>query len=123
LNAELSAELAKLGHGHLVTIGDCGLPRPRRVKCIDLALVFGVPSFADVLTAVAEEIVIEAVVLATESIEGNPTVCRLASALGGKPEWISHDELKQRNQDSRLFVRCGEATPYVNVILRCGVPF
>lgn len=123
LNAALSAELAKLGHGHLVTIGDCGLPRPRGVKCIDLALVFGVPSFAQVLTAVAGEVVFEGAVLAEETVQANPLVRDLVERLVGTTEFVTHEDLKRRSQDSTLYIRCGEATPYANVVLRCGVPF
>lgn len=123
LNAELSAELAKLGHGDLVTIGDCGLPRPSGVTCVDLALTFGVPSFGQVFTAVIGEIVAEGASLATESVERNPVATALVNAAIEAPELCSHEELKALSRRSVLFVRSGEATPYANVVLRCGVPF
>jgi D-ribose pyranase len=34
-----------------------------------------------------------------------------------------HEEFKARTRADRLVVRTGEARPYANVILRCGVPF
>jgi D-ribose pyranase len=36
---------------------------------------------------------------------------------------VPHEELKRMVGDARLVVRTGEATPYSNVLLRCGVPF
>lgn len=123
LNARLSAELAKLGHGQLVTIGDCGLPRPAGVACVDLALVFGVPSFAQVFTAVTDELTVEGAYLAAESMERNPDATALVLSVLGEPELCSHEELKRLSCESVLFIRSGEATPYANVILRCGVPF
>ena len=123
LNAELSEQLARLGHGHLVTIGDCGLPRPAGVPCVDLAVIFGVPSFAQVFHAVAAEIVVEGAYLAAETLERNPDAAGLVSAGVEGLETCTHEDLKRLSRESVLFVRTGEATPYANVVLRCGVPF
>jgi len=123
LNAELNFQLAKLGHTDTVVVADCGLPRPRGVPVIDLAVVFGVPSFEQVLAALAEEIVVEAAVLATETTDRNPGVAALVRTLFGPPETVSHERLKELSGEARLIIRTGEATPYANVILRCGVPF
>jgi len=123
LNAQLSRALAELGHGHLVVVGDAGLPRPAGVECVDLALELGVPSFAQVLTALASELVVEQAVLANEALDSNPAVVDLVTDLAGPPELVSHEELKRLSQSARVYVRTGEATPYANVVLRCGVPF
>lgn len=123
LNAELSGALAELGHGDLVTIADCGLPQPAAVHCVDLALVFGVPSFAQVLQSVAAELEIEWAAVATEAYERNRAVPELVLAAVGEPEIVTHQRLKELSRDSRLLIRTGEATPYANVVLRCGVPF
>ena len=45
LNSELSYVISKLGHFDTLTIGDCGLPVPKGVQRIDLAVTYGVPSF------------------------------------------------------------------------------
>jgi D-ribose pyranase len=37
--------------------------------------------------------------------------------------FISHAELKVLSAEAKLFIRTGEATPYANVALYCGVPF
>lgn len=36
---------------------------------------------------------------------------------------VPHEELKELVHTARLVIRTGEATPYANIILRCGVPF
>ena len=36
---------------------------------------------------------------------------------------VPHEELKRMVPGAKLVVRTGEATPFSNVILRCGVTF
>lgn len=121
VNAELAAGVARLGHGDLVVVADRGLPLPPDANVVDLALVSGVPRFSQVLDALLEEIVVEGSVAATEC-DGTPVRQWLSDA-GLAPELVAHDELKRMLPDARLIVRTGEATPYANVVLRCGVPF
>jgi len=123
LNEALAGALARLGHTDRIVVGDCGLPRPPGVRVVDLALTFGVPSFAAVIDALAAEIEVEKIVVARQTREENPAALALLVGHFGEPEWISHDQLKAESRQAQLFVRTGEATPYANVILRCGVPF
>ncbi|HEV7908247.1 MAG TPA: D-ribose pyranase [Pseudonocardiaceae bacterium] len=123
LNSALSGALARLGHTDEVVVADCGLPVPPGPWVIDLAFVFGVPSFLQVLDGLLSELVVEHATIAAEVDDANP-LC--AAAIGQRlpdVERISHEELKRRVAGARLVVRTGEATPYANVILRCGVPF
>jgi len=53
----------------------------------------------------------------------NPAAARLLYARFPDLELISHEELKGRSVGARLVVRTGEARPYANVLLRCGVFF
>jgi D-ribose pyranase len=127
LNAELARELARLGHTHEVVIADCGLPLPNGVATVDLALLPGVPSFFQVLDAVLDEIVVAGATAAQEIVTANPAgwaglVGRL-EPLAGPITLVGHEELKAGLGRARLLVRTGEARPYANVILRCGVPF
>ena len=123
LNEALAGALARLGHTDRIVVGDCGLPRPTGVRVVDLALTFGVPSFAAVIDALAAEIEVEKIVVARQTREENPAALALLVGHFGEPEWISHDQLKAESRQAQLFVRTGEATPYANVVLRCGVPF
>lgn len=121
LNAELSRALARLGHTDTVVIADCGLPVPPDVPLVDLALVFGIPRFTEVLDAILAEIVVEGVTAAEEAAH-TPAGAWLEERFDSV-DMIPHEELKQRVHDAAVVVRSGETTSYANVILRCGVPF
>lgn len=123
LNGALSQALAELGHTDRIVVGDCGLPRPPDVRVVDLALTFGIPTFADVVNALAEEIVVESYLVANETRERNHAVMDLLRRHFEHPRSCSHEELKGQSTGARLFIRSGESTPYANVILTCGVPF
>jgi D-ribose pyranase len=123
INAALSGALARLGHTHSVVVADCGLPRPAGVPWVDLAVVFGVPTFAQVIDALADELAVEQFTVARETKESNPSALALLTDRFGPPRWVTHAELKGECAAAQLFVRTGEATPFANTILRCGVPF
>lgn len=121
LNPALAEGLARLGHGHLVVVADCGLPLPPSAPVVDVAVVHGVPRFTQVLDAVLDEIVVEGSVAATES--SGTVVGAWLEVRGLAPELVPHDTFKSLLDSAALVVRTGEATPYANVVLRCGVPF
>ncbi|TRW44615.1 D-ribose pyranase [Georgenia yuyongxinii] len=123
LNDALAGAIARLGHTDLVVVGDCGLPRPLGVPVVDLAVTFGVPTFAQVVDLLADELVVEQATMASETREANQAALRLVTEHFGDPRWVRHEDLKALSGTARLFVRTGEATPYANVVLRCGVPF
>ncbi|MEP3048066.1 MAG: D-ribose pyranase [Roseibium sp.] len=130
LNRHLSKLVASLGHLDEIVIADAGLPVPSNVPVIDLAVSPGVPSFFDVLDALARELIVEQSVFANEASAELVTEIevRLAhwAAETGKPiehVRISHDDFKTRTTKSRAVIRTGECTPYANIILVSGVPF
>jgi len=136
LNAQLNEAISRLGHGDLVVVADCGLPQPVGVPVVDLAVVHGLPSFAGVLDALLGDLVVEGVTAASESrgvAAGDVIDARFGAGDGGgdglglglglEVAHVSHEELKRLSGTARLFVRTGEATPFANVVLRCGVPF
>ena len=121
LHPELAAHLARLGHTDTFVIGDSGLPIPPGVPRVDLAVVLGVPGFAEVVDAILREIEVEAAVIATEAA-GSPASQVLGARFPGA-ETVPHEEFKQLMGEARFVVRTGETTPFSNVIVRCGVPF
>lgn len=124
LNAALAAEVARLGHTDEVVVADCGLPLPRAGPAVvDLAVVAGVPSFEAVLRALLAEVVVEGGTAAAEVEAANPACTALLRGLVAPLELVAHEELKRRVAGARLVVRTGEARPFANVVLRCGVPF
>ncbi|GAA0225107.1 D-ribose pyranase [Saccharothrix mutabilis subsp. mutabilis] len=123
LHATLNAELARLGHTDEVVVADCGLPIPPGPAVVDLAFTFGVPGFLQVVDGLLAELVVERAVVATELDDRNPACARALADRLPLIDRISHEDLKARTAGARLVVRTGEATPYANVLLRCGVPF
>ncbi|TFB56895.1 D-ribose pyranase [Cryobacterium sp. TMT1-62] len=121
LNADLSGALARLGHTDVVLLADCGMPIPAGVPVIDLALVHGVPRFEQVLDALLEEMVFQRCVAAEEA-KTAPAGVWLADRFDAI-EYISHAELKDLSASAKLFIRSGEATPFANAALVCGVSF
>lgn len=121
LHAQLNERIARLGHTDTFVIGDRGLPVPPGVECVDLAVITGVPSFAEVLEAVLREVEVEAAVVAQEA-DTSPVRQVLARNLP-EARRVPHEEFKELTRQARFVVRTGEATPYANAILRCGVPF
>ena len=122
LNAQLSGALARLGHTDLVVVCDAGLPIPPGPAVADLAFRLGVPSFETVLSGLLEELVVEGATAAEETRE-NPEVVRVLRDLLPDLGLVTPHELKRMTASAKLVVRTGEATPYANVILRCGVAF
>jgi D-ribose pyranase len=123
LNAALSGALARLGHTDQVLICDSGMPIPAGAEVVDLAFLPGIPGFAEVLDGILAELVVEGAVAAEEVQGGNPECdAFLDDRLPGLAH-VPHEELKLLAHRVKLVVRTGEATPYANVILRCGVAF
>lgn len=125
LHAELMRQIASLGHMDLVLIGDAGMPIPKGVDVIDLALCKGVPTFQQVLDAVLEEMAVEYYYIAEETKEQNPSMhAYIQHALdGAASESMPHADLKEKSKQCRFAVRTGEFSSYSNVILRAGVVF
>lgn len=124
LHAELSKIIALMGHGQTLVVADYGLPVPRDVPMIDLAVRPGVPSFLDVLGTILEELKVEGYVIATELKDLNPHLAGLVHTLiGESATFVPHETFKQQVKEAVTVVRTGEHTPYANVILRSGVVF
>ena len=125
LNSEIAAVLARMGHTDTICVADCGLPIPEGVARIDLAVRRGLPSFLDVLDAVAEDMEIEAVTLAREIQDRNPTLeAEILSRFPNlNPIYLPHEDFKAATRSCRAVIRTGEATPFANILLRSGVPF
>lgn len=124
LNAALAGHLARLGHTDTLVVADCGLPIPRAVPVVDLALRLGVPRFTVVLDALLDEIVVESATAAVEASAG-PAGQWLAERRDrlGDLRLVPHDQVKAAVASAAVVVRTGEATPYANAVLHCGVPF
>ncbi|MGV9565353.1 D-ribose pyranase [Streptomyces sp. NPDC003480] len=123
LNRHLSGELARLGHGDGVLVCDAGMPIPDGPRVVDLAFRAGIPSFAQVLDGLLDELEVEGATAAREVRDTNPEASALLDTRFPALALVPHGELKRMTAGARLVVRTGEARPYANVLLRCGVFF
>ncbi len=127
LNSHIAKVLADLGHTDTICIADCGLPVPEGVQKIDLALDFGVPSFEQVVSIIAKHMKSEAVHVAKEIKENNPTAYDFLESTfpSNQYEWIetSHEVFKEATKQCKCIIRTGEASPYANIILRADCIF
>lgn len=133
LNAPIATVVARMGHTDSLCIGDAGLPVPKTVERIDLAVVKGLPQFLDVLRAVAGELYVERVTIAQEMVDGQPElhsevlalVEALQNAQGNQVsvEAVPHEAFKEETDRCKAVVRTGETKPYANIILHAGVDF
>ncbi|HLR36133.1 MAG TPA: D-ribose pyranase [Tissierellales bacterium] len=126
LNGELSKCIAEMAHEDMILIGDAGMPVPKGVQLIDLAVVNGVPSFFQVLKAVLGELCVEEGIIDKEMAEISPHMREKLDEVV-KDEFplkeIPHSELKELSQNVKAVIRTGEFTPYSNIILKAGVLF
>lgn len=125
LHPELLDLIAAAGHGDVIVLADAGLRIPSSIARIDLALTCGVPTMAQVVDAVKEELVIEAATVATEFEDWNPDVYNdVVSRLPVVPDAKSHVDL-MADMATRAFayIKTGECSAYSSVALVCGVNF
>ncbi|MFH8340438.1 D-ribose pyranase [Streptomyces sp. AM6-12] len=120
LNRHLAGALAELGHGDEVLVCDAGMPIPAGPRVVDLAFRAGVPSFAEVFAGLVDELVLEGATVAEELRGDHLDLVRRQFA---RLDVVPHERLKELSATARLVVRTGEASPYANVLLRCGVFF
>ncbi|MEU5091510.1 D-ribose pyranase [Streptomyces sp. NPDC021356] len=123
LNRYLAGALAELGHTDEVLVCDAGMPIPAGPRVVDLAFRAGVPSFAEVLEGLLAELVVEGATAAAEVRAANPAAAALLDGHFPDVVLVPHERLKELSAGARLVVRTGEARPYANVLLRCGVFF
>jgi D-ribose pyranase len=127
LNASVCRVIAQMGHTDKMIICDAGLPIPRSIETIDLAVTANIPRFLDVLRVVLEEGCFEAAVVAAEMEKYNPTVYgETVKVLEGIPmSKVPHEEFKRMgsNGSTSVYIRTGEVSPFSNVILISGVTF
>jgi D-ribose pyranase len=129
LNSGLSYAVSRIGHTASITVCDAGLPIPRGVKRIDLAIENGYPSFIRTLDVLLSEMMVEEAIIASEIDRKNSGVLEQMLAVfrshGMEPRItrVPHGEFKELTRSSEVIVRTGECTPYANVILKSGVVF
>lgn len=125
LNKDISELIASMGHFDQLTICDAGLPIPEYVWRIDLAVKEGLPGFVEVAKAVANDMVVQQVIMAEEIKKVSPHIDKQIRDIfvGIEVVYIPHDAFKEQSTKSRAIIRTGEFTPYSNLIIVSGVSF
>lgn len=122
LHPGISHLLASTGHTDFFTVCDRGFPVPIGPERIDLALVDGIPTVIDVLTAIHAEFAIDRVVIAEEAETVSPAwVEAIRALITPIPiETMPHVELKALSHDARATIRTGDVTLYANILIVSG---
>ena len=125
LNPAICSLLAELGHMDELLIVDAGYPLPSDAHVIDLTLTPGIPRFLDVLRAVAEELVIEGITIASEMTEFSPKLYQEVLKMVGDVDVdeVPHHEFKEQSLGVKGIIRTAEFTPYANVRILSGSAF
>ncbi|SDR88710.1 D-ribose pyranase [Microterricola viridarii] len=124
LNAELSGALGTLGHTDLILIVDAGFPIPRDAHRIDLAIAPNLPDLRQVISLIAEEIIVEGVVRADDVPSNNPRLDDWLKERFADAEFTTrpHAEvLGELAKQAKVIVRTGAFEPWGNIGLFCGV--
>lgn len=124
LNADLSQAIAALGHGDGLMVVDAGFPVPTSAWRIDLALRRDVPDLRTVLDVIADEMIVEEVVVAQDVPTNNaPLHDWLVARWRDVPiTLVPHVEmLSAMAGRAKAVVRTGAFDPWGNVLLRSGV--
>ncbi len=125
LNPAICSLLAELGHQDELLIVDASYPLPPDSHVIDLTLTPGIPRFLDVLRAVADELVIEGVTIASETSEYSPKLYQELLKIVGDVDVdeVPQHEFREQSEAVKGIIRSAEFTPYANVRILCGCPF
>ena len=125
LNPAICSLLAELGHMDELLIVDAGYSLPPDGHVIDLTLTPGIPRFLDVLRAVAEELVIESITVASEMSEYNPKLYQEVLRIVGDVDVdeVPNHEFKEQSDAVKGIIRSAEFTQYANVRVLCGSAF
>ncbi len=122
LNPAICSLLAELGHMDELLIVDAAYPLPPDSHVIDLTLTQGIPRFLDVLRAVSEELVIEAITVASEITEYSPKMYQEILKIVGSDvdvDQVPHHEFKEQSLGVKGIIRTAEFTSYANVRIMC----
>ena len=83
------------------------------------------PSILDVLRAVADELVIESITVASEMSEYSPQLYQGVLKIVGDidVDEVPHHEFKEQSMGVKGIIRTAEFTPYANVRILSGSAF
>ena len=106
-------------------IVDAAYPLPTDGHVIDLTLTPGIPRLLDVLRAVTEELVIDAVAVPVEIKEYSPRIYQEILKIVGDTDVdeVPFHEFKEQALDVKGIIRSAEFSPYASVRIVAGSAF
>jgi D-ribose pyranase len=133
LNARLAAMCAELRHGEMIYIADAGsgthakslVPLADDIEIIDLGVVTGVPSVADLLPVLCATGDFEAAIVTEDMAQVNPEGRAQVGGLFGEAnvhEMRYLPEFYRLRDRVKVFIQTGDYTVHGNVILVAGYP-
>lgn len=133
LHARLAAVCATLRHGEMVYVADAGsgthakslVPLADDVEVIDLGVVTGVPSVADLLPVLCEAGDFEAAIVTDDMKRANPDALTLVHGLFGAAnvhEMRYLPDFYALRDRVKVFVQTGDHAVHGNVVLVAGYP-
>jgi D-ribose pyranase len=126
LNPAICSLLAELGQSDELLIVDAAYPLPTDGHVIDLTLTPGIPRLLDVLRAVTEELVIDAIAIPTEIKEFSPRIyAEIVKIVGDNIDIdeIPFHEFKEQALDVKGIIRSAEFSAYSSVRIVAGSAF
>jgi D-ribose pyranase len=123
INGELASLLARFRHVNTIAIVDGPFPTYPNVETVDLAVVLGLPSIPDVLTAILPHIEISSVTMAAEfeAKVDAAVVAQYRKVISHLPlNIIAHADFKVKVGQTLGIIHTGDNIPYSSVILNCG---
>jgi D-ribose pyranase len=125
LNPAICSLLAELGQSDELLIVDAAYPLPTDGHVIDLTLTPGIPRLLDVLRAVTEELVVDAVTVPVEIKEYSPRIYQEILKIVGETDIdeVPFHEFKEQALDVKGIIRSAEFSPYASVRLVAGSAF
>ncbi len=125
LNPAICSLLAELGQSDELLIVDAAYPLPTDGHVIDLTLTPGIPRLLDILRAVSEELVIDAIAVPAEIKEYSPRIYQEILKMVGDTDVdeIPFHEFKEQALDVKGIIRSAEFSPYASVRIVAGSAF
>jgi D-ribose pyranase len=125
LNPAICSLLAELGQSDELLIVDAAYPLPTDGHVIDLTLTPGIPRLLDIVRAVAEELVVDAIAVPAEIKEYSPRIYQEILKIVGDidVDEVPFHEFKEQALDVKGIIRSAEFSPYASVRIVAGSAF
>jgi len=123
INRDLAKLLAAQGHKDKFMVCDAGFAIPKDAICIDLSLKKDVPTVPEVLEEIKNHFSVEAVAIAKETQEINPSRFEYFKSVfdDAEVEITNIAYFRKHSKDEmKFFIRTGDFTAFSNIAITSG---